>query len=79
AIPDVDHIPIEERDASEVHEWGSERTCPDDAHIYNPAFDVTPASLITSIFTDEGEIAPVGREEVKRLLASRNSRREHAP
>jgi methylthioribose-1-phosphate isomerase len=78
AVPDGDHIPIEERDPSEVHDWGTERTCPDDARIYNPAFDVTPASLITSIFTDAGEIAPVGREEVQRLLVSRDSRRAHS-
>jgi methylthioribose-1-phosphate isomerase len=78
AIPDGDHIPIEERDPSEIHAWGDERTCPEDARIYNPAFDVTPASLITSIFTDAGEIAPVGRDEVHRLLASRDTRREQA-
>jgi methylthioribose-1-phosphate isomerase len=79
AIPDGDHIPIEERDPSEVHDWGDERTCPADARIYNPAFDVTPAELIASIFTDAGEIAPVGRDEVLRALACRDRRREPAP
>jgi methylthioribose-1-phosphate isomerase len=70
AIPDGAHIPIEERDPSELQEWGNERICPDGAGIHNPAFDVTPASLISSIFTDAGEIAPVDREEVSRLLRS---------
>jgi methylthioribose-1-phosphate isomerase len=69
-VPDGSHIPIEERDPSEVKACGNETICPDDARIYNPAFDVTPASLISSIFTDAGEIAPVGREEVARLLRS---------
>src|SRR5215211_912582 len=70
ALPDGAHIPIEERDPSEVHTWAGELVCPDNARIYNPAFDVTPASLISSIFTDAGEIAPVAPEEVQRLLRS---------
>ncbi|MGA9523377.1 MAG: S-methyl-5-thioribose-1-phosphate isomerase [Myxococcaceae bacterium] len=68
AIPEGSHIPIEERDAGEVTDWGMGRTCPMDAKVLNPAFDVTPAELVTSIFTDEGEIAPVAGEGVMRLL-----------
>ncbi len=68
AIPDGSHIPIEERDAGEVTDWGEGRTCPVDAKVFNPAFDVTPAELVSSIFTDHGEIAPVTREGVLRLL-----------
>ena len=35
------------------------RTAPQNAHVYNPAFDVTPADLIAAIITDRGVIRPV--------------------
>ncbi|UCF07111.1 MAG: S-methyl-5-thioribose-1-phosphate isomerase [bacterium] len=49
-------IPIEERDASEVGSFSGSPTVPEGAVIYNPAFDVTPASLITAIITERGVI-----------------------
>ena len=33
-------------------------TAPDDVSVYNPAFDVTPAELITAIITDQGVFLP---------------------
>jgi methylthioribose-1-phosphate isomerase len=50
--PDGAHIPIEERDASEV---GAGSTA-----VANPAFDVTPAALIAGIITEHG-IVPADR------------------
>lgn len=53
ATADGAAIPIEERDGSEV--------CPhppEGVALYNPAFDVTPASLIAAIVTEEGAFAP---------------------
>lgn len=47
-------IPIEERDASEVTEVQGVRLAPEGVRVYNPAFDVTPARLVTAIVTDEG-------------------------
>src|SRR5437762_13222418 len=47
-------IPIEERDAAEVRRTGTQQTAPDGSPIYNPAFDVTPAALITAIITERG-------------------------
>jgi len=47
-------IPIEERDAGEVRRTGTQQTAPDDSPVYNPAFDVTPAALITAIITERG-------------------------
>jgi len=67
AAADGASIPIEERDASEVTAWGDGRTCPPDAKVFNPGFDVTPAELIASLFTDRGEIAPVNEESIRRL------------
>jgi methylthioribose-1-phosphate isomerase len=45
-------ILIEQRGAGEVREGFGRVTAPADAEIYNPAFDVTPASLITAIVSD---------------------------
>ncbi|QDV07398.1 Methylthioribose-1-phosphate isomerase [Planctomycetes bacterium Poly30] len=49
-------IPIEERPASEITEGFGNRTAPMDAKVYAPAFDVTPAELVTSIITEAGII-----------------------
>lgn len=51
-----DRIPIEQRDRGEVAEGFGRKTVPDDVTVYNPAFDVTPASLITAIVTERGII-----------------------
>src|SRR5918996_2447575 len=37
-------IPIEERDSTEVRRTGAQQTAPDASPVYNPAFDVTPAT-----------------------------------
>ena len=48
-------IVIETRDEEEVHTgYFAERIAPEDVKIYNPAFDVTPANLITAIVTEKG-------------------------
>jgi len=51
-------IPIEERDAAEVRGTGPRQTAPDESPVYNPAFDVTPAALITAIITERGVFRP---------------------
>ncbi|ABA89409.1 S-methyl-5-thio-alpha-D-ribose-1-phosphate isomerase [Syntrophotalea carbinolica DSM 2380] len=55
-IPDGDHIPIEERDTSEVTHCGPTRLAPEGINVRNPAFDVTPAGLITAIITERGVV-----------------------
>jgi len=47
-------IPIEERDALEVTNIQGVRVAPEGVKVYNPAFDVTPASLVSAIVTDAG-------------------------
>lgn len=47
-------IPIEERDPREVTEWEGVRLAPQGVKVYNPAFDVTPAHLVTAIITERG-------------------------
>ncbi len=52
--PDGDHIPIEERSAKEVTHVGGKQLAPAGAHVWNPAFDVTPSHLIAGIITERG-------------------------
>ncbi|HEY8106028.1 MAG TPA: S-methyl-5-thioribose-1-phosphate isomerase [Gemmatimonadales bacterium] len=58
ATPDGARIPIEERAPDEVLAWGGRRIGPAGVAVWNPAFDVTPAGLITAIITDRGIRAP---------------------
>jgi methylthioribose-1-phosphate isomerase len=58
AIPDGSAIPIEERDAREVQELAGRRIVPAGSSARNPAFDVTPAALITAIVTERGVFRP---------------------
>ena len=51
-------IAIEERDADEVTSHGMVRTVPATTIARNPAFDVTPAQLITTIVTERGVMRP---------------------
>jgi len=51
-------IEIEERDADEVHGHGGVRFTPEGVGAWNPAFDVTPAELITAFVTEHGVLRP---------------------
>ena len=57
-----DEIPIEERSASEIPTAKG-------IAVYNPAFDVTPAELITGIVTDRGVVTPPYSENIRQLFA----------
>lgn len=61
-------IEIEQRDGEEVSNGFGVRTAPEGVRIYNPAFDVTPGELITSIITERGVIEPVNAETVAALM-----------
>jgi len=58
ALPSGAHIPIEERDGAEVRRVGPHATAPDGSPVYNPAFDVTPSTLISAIITERGVVRP---------------------
>lgn len=68
SIPDGSHIPIEERKEDEITEGFGKRTAPVSVPVYNPAFDVAPADLITGIITEKGLIQPVDRQTVESVL-----------
>lgn len=68
-----EQIPIEERDPREITEPGGVRIAPEGAAVYNPAFDVTPASLVTALITERGIIQPVNRDNILNLLSDEDS------
>jgi methylthioribose-1-phosphate isomerase len=61
STPDGKMIPIEERDPAELGTG-------DDA--FNPAFDVTPADLITAVFTEAGVLRPPYEKSIRRATAA---------
>ena len=62
-------IPIEDRGASEVLHFGHTRTAPRQAQAANRAFDVTPASLVRAIVTDQGIVHPPFRHSLRDVAA----------
>lgn len=60
--PDGEAIPVEQRGAAEVTgvsgSFGDVQWAPANARVYNPAFDITPASLIGGWVLDSGIITP---------------------
>ena len=56
--PDGGRIRIEERPGSEVREFAGVQVAPENVRVANPAFDITPAKLITAIVTEEGVTTP---------------------
>jgi len=58
ATPDGAAIPIELRAEEEVTAWRGVRAAADGVAAWNPAFDVTPAELVSAIVTDRGVVPP---------------------
>ncbi|MCP4808551.1 MAG: S-methyl-5-thioribose-1-phosphate isomerase [Proteobacteria bacterium] len=59
--PNGQHIPIEERSPDELTTLRGVRIAPEGIHVWNPAFDVTPADLITGWITEDGLWTPETR------------------
>jgi methylthioribose-1-phosphate isomerase len=76
SIADGSEIPIEERASEEITEGFGRRTAPQDVRTYSPAFDVTPAELITGLITDRGIIRPVNRENVMKVIGGQDDNRD---
>ena len=57
-------IIIEERSKEEVTMMGKKRIAPEGVRVFNPAFDVTPPELITSIITEKGILKPPFKKEL---------------
>jgi methylthioribose-1-phosphate isomerase len=67
-LPHGDRIVIEERSAEEVLALGGEEIAPPGTLARNPAFDVTPAELVTALVTERGVVAPPTAGGVAQLL-----------
>ncbi len=59
-------IPIEQRDRAEVASFGQRQLVPDGVGVLNPGFDVTPAAMISALFTERGVAQPL---DAARLVA----------
>jgi methylthioribose-1-phosphate isomerase len=68
-LPDGDGIEIEERDGDEVRSFGGVATTLPDTPVRNPAFDVTPAALVTALVTERGVASPPTTASIAALLA----------
>ena len=68
SILDGADIPIEQRKPEEITLAFGKRTAPENVRVYNPAFDVTPAELISAIITEVGIIHPVDEQHVRGIV-----------
>jgi methylthioribose-1-phosphate isomerase len=73
-IPDGSRIPIEERPAAEVTGYGGKRWAPEGVAVRNPAFDVTPADLVTGFITEKGVVLAPDRQRIAALLSAGSAR-----
>jgi methylthioribose-1-phosphate isomerase len=62
-------IVIEQRDEEEVLSAAGQRVAPTGIAAFNPAFDVTPAILVTAFFTEHGVLRPPYSESLQPVLA----------
>ena len=69
-IADGSMIPIEERPAEEVTGYRGLRWAPDGIAVRNPAFDVTPAELITAIICEKAVVRAPTRERLQPLIST---------
>lgn len=68
-IPDGRSIPIEERAASEVTGFREWQWAAAGVSVRNPAFDVTPADLVTALITEKGVIRGLNSQRIKELFS----------
>jgi len=69
-IPDGSAIPIEERAADEVTGYRDYRWAAPGVSVRNPAFDVTPAELVTALITEQGVVRQPTTDRVAALFSS---------
>ncbi|MFQ5959848.1 MAG: S-methyl-5-thioribose-1-phosphate isomerase [Candidatus Methylomirabilales bacterium] len=67
ALPAGDRIPIEERASQEITSIAGVSIAPDGFPAANPAFDVTPAELVTALITDRGVLYPPLADAIQTL------------
>jgi len=60
-------IPIEQRAKEEITFWQGMQNAPEGIDVYNPAFDVTPSSLVSAIITEKGIVLPPYAENLLKV------------
>ena len=78
ATPDGSAIPIEDRSGDEVSAIRGVAIAPPGTAVHNPAFDITPAALITAIVTEEGVLLPPFGPALAGAVARHAERRSDA-
>jgi methylthioribose-1-phosphate isomerase len=68
--PDGSAIPIEERGADEMTGYRGQRWAPEGVTVRNPAFDVTPAELVTAIVCERAVVHAPTRERLQALIST---------
>jgi len=68
ATPDGASIEIENRDPDEVQQLELRTSHPGPVEVWNPAFDVTPADLVTGIITERGVLRPDFQSSIARMI-----------
>jgi len=68
SIKDGSAIPIEERNPSEVTGYGGMRWAPEGVSVANPAFDITPAELVSGLFTEKGAVTRPDTRKIRALF-----------
>ncbi len=68
-VDNGENINIEERCATEITHFGGMAIAPEGITVFNPAFDITPARLITAIITERGVVCKLDREKIEKLLS----------
>lgn len=72
SVADGSGIPIEERSPEEVTHIAGVRIAPEGVKVMNPAFDVTPAELISAIVTEGGIARPPYADSLTQMVAKRS-------
>jgi len=67
-LPHGDAIPIEERSHDEVTGFGAQRWAPSGVQVRNPAFDVTPAELVSALITEKGVVYRPDQAALRQLF-----------
>jgi methylthioribose-1-phosphate isomerase len=68
SVADGAHIPIEERGAAEVTGYAGVRWAPEGIAVANPAFDITPAALVSALFTEKGVLERPDASKIRGLF-----------
>lgn len=74
-LPSGAQIPIEERSGREVTAFWGRETAPPGTPVFNPAFDVTPAGLVTAIITERGVIERPDMRAIERFVGGSGTSR----